>query len=32
MYSRAGREKTEFENECCDSDESVGCDECCDCD
>ena len=32
MYSCAGREKTEFENECCDSDESVGCDESCDCD
>ena len=30
MYSCGGREKTEFQNECCDSDKSVGCDECCD--
>ena len=32
MYSCAGREKTEFENECCDSDECCDCEECCDCD
>ena len=32
MYSGAGREKTEFENESCDTDECCDCEECCGCD